>query len=67
MEGQDIGLAEEAVDEGALGEHEAVLVEYPSKEAFLEMTEDTDYPNDVRRNAIEDSRLYCMRDRNPRR
>ena len=44
---------------------EAVLVEYPSKEAFLEMDEDPDYPRDVRRNAIENSRLYCMQDHNP--
>lgn len=43
----------------------AVLVEYPSKEAFLEMTDDPDYPDDVRLDAIEDSRLYCMQDPNP--
>lgn len=46
---------------------EAVLVEYPSRQAFLEMTGDPGYPSDVRRDAIEDSRLYCMQDRNPER
>ena len=44
---------------------EAILVQYPSKQAFLDMTGDPDYPSEVRRNAVVDSRLYCMQDRDP--
>lgn len=44
---------------------EAILVQYPSKQAFLDMTGHPDYPSDVRRNAVVDSRLYCMQDRDP--
>ena len=46
---------------------EVILVEYPSKQAFLDMTGDPEYPSDVRANALVDSRLYCMQDRNPAR
>lgn len=42
---------------------EAILIEYPSKQAFLDMTGDPDYPSDVRRDSIVDSRLYCMQSR----
>jgi uncharacterized protein (DUF1330 family) len=38
---------------------EVILVEYPSKQAFLEMTGNPDYPGDVRSGALLDSRLYC--------
>lgn len=38
---------------------EVILVEYPSKQAFLDMTSDPDYPSDLRRGALADSRLYC--------
>jgi uncharacterized protein (DUF1330 family) len=38
---------------------EVILVEYPSKQAFLEMTGNPDYPSDVRSGALLDSRLYC--------
>lgn len=37
-----------------------ILVEYPSKEAFLSMSGGGDYPSDVRANALLDSRLICM-------
>lgn len=36
-----------------------ILVEYPSKEAFLEMTGNPDYPSNIRAGALADSRLYC--------
>lgn len=44
---------------------EAILIQYPSKQAFLDMTGDPNYPGDVRSDAVEDSRLYCMQDRDP--
>lgn len=36
-----------------------ILVEYPSKQAFLEMSGNPDYPGEMRANALLDSRLYC--------
>jgi uncharacterized protein (DUF1330 family) len=42
---------------------EVILVEYPSKQAFLEMTGHPDYPVDARGDSLVDSRLYCMQDR----
>ena len=42
---------------------EVILVEYPSKQRFLEMTGDPDYPSEARGNSLLDSRLYCMQDR----
>jgi uncharacterized protein (DUF1330 family) len=36
---------------------EVILVEYPSKAAFLEMTQNPDYPGVVRAGALLDSRL----------
>ncbi len=44
---------------------EAILVEYPSKQAFLDMFSDPNYPSDIRGNSLVDSRLYCMQDRIP--
>ena len=38
---------------------EVILVEYPSKQAFFDMTGDPDYPSELRANALADSRLYC--------
>lgn len=38
---------------------EVILVEYPSKQAFLDMTGDPDYPSALRSGALADSRLYC--------
>jgi uncharacterized protein (DUF1330 family) len=38
---------------------EVVLVEYPSKQAFLDMVRAPGYPSDVRASALLDSRLYC--------
>jgi len=38
---------------------EVVLVEYPSKQAFLDMVGAPGYPSDVRAAALLDSRLYC--------
>jgi hypothetical protein len=42
---------------------EVVLVEYPTVQAFFEMTGDPDYPSDVRAGALADSRLYCTQQR----
>jgi len=36
---------------------EMILVEYPSKQAFFEMSGDPDYPSALRAAALEDSRL----------
>ena len=36
-----------------------ILVEYPSKVAFLEMFSNPDYPGEIRAGALADSRLYC--------
>jgi uncharacterized protein (DUF1330 family) len=36
-----------------------ILVEYPSKQAFLEMSSSSDYPSEIRANALLDSRLIC--------
>lgn len=41
---------------------EIILVEYPSRAAFFEMTQNPDYPSDVRGDALLDSRLYCTRE-----
>lgn len=38
---------------------EVILVEYPSKQAFIDMTSDPDYPSELRSGALADSRLYC--------
>jgi hypothetical protein len=43
---------------------EILLVEYPSKAAFFEMTGDPDYPREIRGGALADSRLYCTQ-KNP--
>ena len=40
---------------------EVILVEYPSKQAFLDMISDPDYPSDLRTGALADSRLFCTR------
>jgi uncharacterized protein (DUF1330 family) len=52
---------------GAAGEEwdEVILVEYPSKDAFFEMTGNPDYPSDIRAGALLDSRLYCTIDATP--
>jgi uncharacterized protein (DUF1330 family) len=42
---------------------EVVLVEYPTVQAFFEMTGDPDYPSDLRTGALADSRLYCTQPR----
>lgn len=44
---------------------EVVLVEYPSKQAFLAMIGDPGYPHKMRADALLDSRLYCTRRRTP--
>lgn len=36
-----------------------ILVEYPSSQAFLEMSGNPDYPATLRAEALLDSRLYC--------
>lgn len=38
---------------------EVILVEYPSIQAFFEMTSHPDYPGNIRSDALLDSRLYC--------
>lgn len=40
---------------------EVILVEYPSLQAFFEMTGKPDYPSEIRAGALADSRLYCTR------
>lgn len=40
---------------------QVILVEYPSKQAFLDMTGNPDYPSQIRAGALADSRLYCTR------
>lgn len=42
---------------------EVVLVEYPSKQAFLDMIGDPEYPHEIRAGALVDSRLYCTQQR----
>lgn len=42
---------------------EIILVEYPSLQAFFDMTGDPDYPSDLRAGALADSRLYCSQPR----
>lgn len=39
-----------------------ILVEYPSKQAFFDMTGDPDYPSEIRAGALADSRLYCSQE-----
>lgn len=41
---------------------EVILVEYPSRAAFIEMTQNPDYPSEIRSGALLDSRLYCTRE-----
>ncbi len=36
-----------------------ILVEYPSKQAFLAMSGSSDYPSEIRASALLDSRLIC--------
>ena len=40
-----------------------ILVEYPDKQAFLDMTGDPEYPSEIRAGALADSRLYCSQER----
>lgn len=42
---------------------EVVLVEYPTLQAFLEMTSDPEYPSEIRAGGLADSRLYCTQQR----
>jgi uncharacterized protein (DUF1330 family) len=39
-----------------------ILVEYPSRQAFLEMSGDPGYPAALRAEALVDSRLYCTQE-----
>jgi len=39
-----------------------ILVEYPSKQAFLDMFSTPDYPSEIRAGALADSRLYCSQE-----
>ena len=41
---------------------EIILVEYPNKHAFFEMTGHPDYPSEIRAGALLDSRLYCSQE-----
>lgn len=41
---------------------EVVLVEYPTLQAFFEMTGNPAYPSDLRSGALDDSRLYCTQE-----
>ena len=39
-----------------------VLVEYPNKQAFFDMTSNPDYPSEIRAGSLADSRLYCSQE-----
>jgi uncharacterized protein (DUF1330 family) len=39
-----------------------IMVEYPSKEAVLDMTGSSDYPGEIRDDALLDSRVYCTQE-----
>ena len=41
---------------------EVILVEYPNKKSFFEMTGHPDYPARIRADALIDSRLYCSQE-----
>ena len=41
-----------------------ILVEYPSKQAVLDMTDTSNYPGEIRGNALLDSRVYCTQEPN---
>ena len=41
---------------------EIILVEYPTVQAFFEMTGNPQYPSDIRAGALADSRLYCTQE-----
>jgi uncharacterized protein (DUF1330 family) len=42
---------------------EILLVEYPTVQAFFDMTSDPEYPSDLRAEGLADSRLYCTQQR----
>ncbi len=42
---------------------EIILVQYPSVQAFFDMTSQPDYPSQLRSDALADSRLYCTQPR----
>jgi uncharacterized protein (DUF1330 family) len=42
---------------------EIIMVQYPSKQAFFDMTSVPDYPSAIRASALADSRLYCTQER----
>lgn len=42
---------------------EVLLVEYPSIQAFFDMTTDPEYPSEIRAGGLADSRLYCTQQR----
>ncbi len=44
---------------------EIVIVEYPTRQAFLEMIGNPDYPMEVRDGSLLDSRLYCSLEGSP--
>ena len=39
-----------------------ILVEYPNKQAFFDMTSNPDYPSEIRADALADSQLYCSQE-----
>ena len=50
-----VGGAEETWDR-------IIMVEYPSKEAVLNMTAASNYPGEIRGGAMLDSRVYCTQE-----
>lgn len=40
--------------------HKVLIVKYPTKEHFLNMIREEDYPHQIRSRALENSRLICM-------
>ncbi len=39
-----------------------ILVQYPTKQAFIDMTSAPGYPSEIRAGALTDSRLYCTQE-----
>ena len=41
---------------------EVALVEYPTVQAFFEMTTNPEYPSSIREGSLSESRLYCTQE-----
>lgn len=52
------GLSNLIAPEGEVAWDKIILVAYPSKEAFLKMIKDPDYPSSIRTKSLADARLF---------